>query len=213
MALFSKNDQQKKDSTQVLEDLIEGNKRFCSNTPLNRGSLQEMGTQASRVGQHPKAVVLSCMDSRSIPEVVFDQSIGDILTLRIAGNVVNKDILASMEYAIKHVGVKLIVIMGHTDCGAIKAAEEGLQGDNLSHLISAILPAVKFQRSQSNPDERKGLLITDIAIQHVHNMVEQAVEKSSIVRDMVTQKEVSIVGALHDLESGDVSFQLPKSLE
>ncbi|MBT4855920.1 carbonic anhydrase [bacterium] len=209
MFLFSKNDQQKKDSAQVLEDLIEGNKRFCSNTPLNRESLQKLGAQASKVGQFPKAIVLSCMDSRSIPEIVFDQSIGDILTLRVAGNVVNKDILASIEYAIKHVGVKLIVIMGHTGCGAIATALEGTQGENLSHLLGAILPAVKAQASQSN---QEGSIVTDITLQHVQNMVERSVEESSVLRDMITQKKVNIVGALHDLESGSVGFKYAKGL-
>ncbi|HJM68406.1 MAG TPA: carbonic anhydrase [Candidatus Babeliales bacterium] len=209
-----RKDQQKNDPEQVLQELIEGNERFRLNSLLNRGSLQEMGAQASKLGQFPKAVVLSCMDSRSIPEVAFDQSIGDIFTLRIAGNVVNKDILASIEYAIKYAGIKLIVIMGHTDCAAIRAAFQGIQGENLSHLLNAITPAVEAQRSKLSKSEiENDSFFNDVSFQNVSDMIDRSVGGSSIIRDMIIDNGVALVGALHNIESGLVSFKYAKGIK
>jgi carbonic anhydrase len=213
--LFDKKNQQKMSPGQVLQDLIAGNKRSCSNVRLKRGSLQAKGAQASRVGQSPKAVILACMDSRSIPEIVFDQSIADIFTLRVAGNVVNKDMLASMEYATKHVGTRLIVIMGHTHCGAIKAACKDVQGGNLAYVLDAIQPAVKAKKYKSKQyslcDDTS--VITEIASQNVANMMQVVLQESTIIRDMIARKEIAMVGAIHDLESGIVTFKFSKGLD
>jgi carbonic anhydrase len=214
LGLFDKEKQQEMTPAQVLQDLIAGNERFRSDVPLKRDSLQAMSAQASKIGQFPKAVILSCMDSRSIPELVFDQSIADILTLRVAGNVVNKDMLASMEYATKYLGAKLIVIMGHTHCGALKAACKDVQGGNLSYVLDAIQPAVNGIEHTSKQERvcDDASVITDIALQNVVNMMQLVVQESTIIRDMIARKEIAIVGALHDLESGIVSFKFSKGL-
>ena len=137
------------------------------------------------------------MDSRSIPEIVFDQSIGDIFALRIAGNIVNKEILASMEYGTKYAGAKLIVIMGHTQCGAVEAVHKGVRGGSLSPIID-IIRVAQEQKPESSID--------NLALRNVDNMVQRVVEESAVIREMVANKEVVLVGALYDLESGVVKF-------
>jgi carbonic anhydrase len=191
----------------ILEDLIEGNKRFYSNSPLIRQSLISLSQKASKAGQFPKAVILACMDSRSIPEIVFDQSIADIFTLRIAGNVINKDILASMEFAVQQVGVKVIVIMGHTQCVAITAACKGKVAGNLGSLTAAIEPAVtQIKKQDQQFDCNNDATIKNIVMQNVHNMKQLVIEDSIIIRKLVVKKSIMLVGAVHDLESGIVTF-------
>jgi len=207
--------QQAMSPEQVLQSLIAGNERFRESEPLNRGSLQELGMQASEMGQFPKAVILSCMDSRSIPEIVFDQSVADIFTLRVAGNVVNKDILASMEFATKYSGSKLIVIMGHTQCGAIVSACRGIEDGNLKYLLNEIQPAVKDILHTSDHEGAcdNTEIITNITLQNVENMMQQVLEGSQIIKEMISRGEIAMVGALHDLYSGTVSFKFAQGLD
>ncbi len=208
--VFDEEEQKNITPDQVIQDLIEGNKRFYSNTPLKRRSLIAKAQIASEGGQFPKAVILACMDSRSIPEIIFDQTIADIFTLRVAGNVVNEDMLASLEYATKHSGAKVIVIMGHTWCGAIEAVCAGKVSDNLVALAYAINPAVAMVQEQ-NPDEpldcSDDMVIKNIAMQNVRNMIIRVIEGSKVIKELVDQDKIKIVGALHDLESGVVTFQ------
>jgi len=193
----------------VLQDLMEGNKRFCSGNKKHRASLVQLSQQASQQGQFPKAVILACMDSRSIPELVFDQSIADIFTLRVAGNVVNDDMVASIEYATKIVGAKLIVIMGHTKCGAIKAACSGGATGNIKALVANIKPAVaevKEQSADTQLDCADDATIKKIAIQNVRNMKARLTKDSAVVRELIANGSVKLVGALHDLDTGVVTF-------
>jgi carbonic anhydrase len=193
----------------VLQDLMEGNKRFCSGHKKHRASLAQLSHQASQQGQFPKAVILACMDSRSIPELVFDQSIADIFTLRVAGNVVSDDMVASIEYATKFVGAKLIVIMGHTKCGAIKAACSGAATGHIKALVANIKPAVaevKEQNTDKQLDCADDATIKKIAIHNVHNMKARLIKDSAVVRDLIAQGSVKLVGALHDLDTGVVTF-------
>lgn len=207
--IFDKEQQMYTTPKQVLQDLINGNKRFYTNTPLKRHSLVVKSQKASKEGQFPKAVILACMDSRSIPELIFDQTIGDIFILRVAGNVVNKEILASLEYATKYSGSKLIVIMGHTQCGAVKAVCAGGLSGNLESLVHAIEPAIatirkKIHHEQLNCTDSE--IVKNIAMQNVRNMIKHVLNGSSVVRELITQRTIEIVGALYDLESGVVTF-------
>ena len=165
---------------------------------------------AKNQGQFPKAVVLACMDSRSVPEIIFDQSIADIFTLRVAGNIVNNDMLASLEYATKYSGSKLIVIMGHTHCSAIKAVCEGNLIGNLQSLACAIDPAVKTVKKQNQDkqlDCNDNNTTKDITLQNVRNMISRVIKGSDIIQALLTKGTIKIVGALHDLESGIVTFE------
>ena len=191
---------------QVLDDLIAGNKRFLSNSPLHRNDLQIKGAEAAKLGQSPKIVILACMDSRSIPEIVFDQSVGDIFTLRVAGNIVNKAMVGSIEYATKYAGAKLIVVLGHTKCGAVEAACQGIRDGNLSAIIDVIEPAVQDVSSQSEKNCDDNAFVTKLARQNVYNMMQLILKESPVVADMIARKELAIVGGMHDLRSGVVNF-------
>ena len=177
---------------------------------MQRPSSFALSQQASKQGQFPKAVILACMDSRSVPEIIFDQSIADIFTLRVAGNVINDEMLASFEYATKHAGAKLIVIMGHTQCGAIQAVCEGGLSGNLESLAHAIEPAVdmiKKQTSDEPIDCRNTNTTTIIAMQNVRNMKSRIVDESKVIKKLISEGEIKIVGALHNLETGVVTFE------
>jgi len=195
--------------SQILQKLKEGNKRFYSGKTKKHLPLLTLAKRSSIEGQFPKAVILACMDSRSIPEIVFDQTISDIFTLRVAGNVVNKDMLASLEYATKHAGSKVIVVMGHTQCGAVQAACRGGTTGNLISLMNQINPAVEMVRERS-PDKKLDCsdekTITKIAIQNVHNMMINLRKGSPVIRELIAQGKVKLVGALHDLKTGRVTF-------
>lgn len=192
----------------VLQDLIDGNKRFYSSNKKERPSLINLSHKTHTYGQFPKAVILACMDSRSAPEIIFDQSIGDIFTLRVAGNVVNAEMLASLEYATKHSGSKLIVIMGHTQCGAIEAVCKGGLEGNLKTLTNAIDPAVKLIAKQHKQlDCGDDAITREIAMQNVRNMIARVTKGSSVICELLAQKKIKIVGALHDLKTGIVTFE------
>jgi len=208
--LSNEKQQQMLTPEKALQDLIEGNKRFYSDNKKSRPSLLALSQKASKHGQFPKAVILACMDSRSVPELIFDQSIADIFTLRVAGNVINDEMLASFEFATKHAGSKLVVIMGHTQCGAIQAVCEGGLSGNLESLANAIEPAIEMVKQQT-PDNQLDCsdndTITNIAMQNVRNMKQQVIQKSKVIQTLLKNGDVKIVGALHDLATGIVSFE------
>ncbi len=210
-SLLDQETQQNLTPKQVLDNLIAGNKRFLANAPLHRADLQMKGAKASKMGQFPKAVILACMDSRSIPEIVFDQSVGDIFTLRVAGNIVNKAMLGSIEYGTKYAGAKLIVVMGHTQCGAVEAACKGIREGNLPSIIDVITPAVTKIASYEKKDCSNTTFVTQIARQNVHNMMQMITKESPVIAQLVANKKVAIVGAMHDLASGVVTFDFTES--
>jgi carbonic anhydrase len=208
--IFDQEQQKNISPDQVIQDLIDGNKRFYSNKPLKRSSLVIKSQKASEWGQFPKAVILACMDSRSIPEIVFDQTVADVFTLRVAGNVVNDDMLASLEYATKYSGAKVIVIMGHTQCGAIKAACAGQMTGNLKSLdqtIELAIATIQEQMPNEPLDCTNAVIVKNIAIQNVRNMIMRVIERSDVIRELIAQGSIKMVGALHDLESGVVTFE------
>ncbi len=182
--------------------LAEGNERFVRNLKVQR-NLQEQVLATSH-GQYPFAVVLSCIDSRVPAELVFDQGIGDIFSVRVAGNIVNVDVLGSMEYACKVAGSKIVVVLGHTKCGAVNAACNNVELGNITSLLSKVKPAVDFIRK--NDEEMSDAAIEEVAIQNVKVSIDKIRQESPILADLEDAGQIEIVGALYDVSSGKVEF-------
>lgn len=187
--------------------LKEGNERFVNNMKVNRNLLQLMNETAT--GQHPFAVVLSCMDSRTSVELIFDQGLGDVFSIRIAGNVVNEDILGSMEYACQVSGSKLIVVLGHTKCGAIKGACEQVEMGHLTGLLQRIQPALEKVKEIEN-DCDNDLLAEKVAQLNVENSMAEILEKSNILNNLLENGKIGIVGGIYSVDKGTVDFTLEK---
>lgn len=190
---------------QALEILKEGNRRFVQNLKMNRNLLEQVNE--TRDGQWPFATILSCMDSRTSAELIFDQGLGDIFSIRIAGNVINDDILGSMEFACRVAGSKCIVVLGHTKCGAIKGACDRVELGSLSGLLKKIHPSVDAEgtvsefRDSSNPE-----FVEQVAKINVERSVNEILEKSQVIRDLVSEGRIAIGGAMYDVASGKVKF-------
>jgi len=194
----------------ALEFLKEGNQRFVGNLKANRDLLEQVN--ATREGQWPFAVVLSCIDSRTSAELIFDQGLGDVFSIRIAGNFVNQDILGSMEFGCNVAGSKLVVVLGHTKCGALKggldaAKIEGMGMDNLNHLIDHFDPIIKTiiedgeERSSSNAS-----LLERLNQHNVKNAIDDIRKQSSTLARLEEEGKIKIVGANYDVETGVVSW-------
>ena len=189
----------------ALEILKDGNKRFVSNLKINRNLLQQANETSD--GQHPFAVILSCIDSRTSAELIFDQGLGDVFSVRIAGNIVNEDILGSMEFGCKMAGAKIIVVLGHTKCGAVKGACDNVTLGNLSGLIAKIKPAVDQESVTSeNRNSSNGVFVENVAELNVSLSVKNILLKSPIIADMVKNGDIGIVGGIHDIATGKVKF-------
>lgn len=191
----------------ALQFLQEGNQRFVSNLRLDRDLLRQVND--TREGQWPFATILSCIDSRTSAELIFDQGLGDIFSIRIAGNVVNTDILGSMEFACKVAGSKLVVVLGHSKCGAVKGACDHVEMGNLTELLSKIQPAVYAERSVSNPEHRHGKnaeFVENVASINVRRSVHSVIERSHTLESLVRAGKIGVVGGMHNLETGAVEF-------
>jgi carbonic anhydrase len=190
---------------QALAELREGNARFVAGTPLVRNFPAEVRATAS--GQYPFAVILSCLDSRQPIEIVFDQGIGDVFSARVAGNVLNKDILGSMEFACKVSGAKLIAVIGHSNCGAIKGAVDDVELGNLTGLLAKIKPAVDAVPDDGQPRNSKNHEFVDkVAEANVELVIREIRERSPILRGMLDRGEIGLVGGMYDLSTGKVRF-------
>lgn len=185
-----------------LEILKEGNRRFVEGRKMER-NLTDQVIETSD-GQYPFAVVLGCIDSRVPPELIFDLGIGDIFSIRIAGNFVNDDILGSMEFACKVVGSKLILVLGHTMCGAVQGAYEDVKLGNLTGLLDQLKPAVLASQASSLLDDEDP--INQIAVKNVQLTIENIKQRSPILKQMLEDGEIGIAGAMYDVASGEVSF-------
>lgn len=194
----------------ALNFLKEGNQRFINNLKANRDLLEQVN--ATRAGQWPFAVILSCIDSRTSAELIFDQGLGDVFSIRIAGNFVNQDILGSMEFGCNVAGSKLVVVLGHSKCGALKggldsAAIEPMGMDNLNHLIGHFDPIIKTiikdgeERSSSNED-----LLERLSHHNVKHAIEDIRKQSSTLKKLEDEGKIKIVGANYDVETGVVSW-------
>lgn len=190
-----------------LQFLKEGNLRFQNNLKANRNLLEQVNDTSE--GQFPFATILSCIDSRVSAELVFDQGLGDIFSVRIAGNFVNEDILGSMEFACKLAGTKLIVVLGHTSCGAVKGACDHAEMGNLTKLIEKITPAVNAVKEPSEESMRtsKNLEFVDtVSEKNVHLTIDRIHAESPILDEMEKNGEIKIIGAMYDVNTGAVTF-------
>ena len=188
----------------AVELLKEGNKRFVQNLKINRNLLQQANETTD--GQYPFAAILSCIDSRTSAELIFDQGLGDIFSIRIAGNILNEDIVGSMEFACKVAGSKLIVVLGHTNCGAVKGACDHVELGNLTGLLDKIQPAIdkettETERNASNPDFVQK--VTELNVKEVTTLI---IEKSPILREMINERSIGVIGGVHDISTGEVIF-------
>jgi carbonic anhydrase len=189
----------------ALKILMDGNLRFVKNLKANRNLLQQVNETSN--GQNPFAFVLSCIDSRTSAELIFDQGLGDIFSCRIAGNILNEDILGSMEFATKVVGSKIVVVLGHTKCGAVKGACDDVKMGNLTVLLDKIKPAVSAEKTESKDRSSKnGVFVEKVAELNVHLAIQDILKRSPVVAELVKEKKIAIVGGMYDVESGKVTF-------
>lgn len=189
----------------ALELLKDGNKRFVNNLKINRNLLQQANDTSG--GQHPFAVILSCIDSRTSAELIFDQGLGDIFSIRIAGNIINEDILGSMEFGCKVAGSKIIIVLGHTKCGAIKGACDHVEMGNLTSLLSKIRPAVDDELTiAENRNSSNSEFVEKVAVINVKRTVNSILQRSPILKEMIESGEIGIVGGTHDITTGQVAF-------
>ena len=191
----------------ALNFLKEGNERFQNNLKANRNLLQQVNATAE--GQFPFATILSCIDSRVSAELVFDQGLGDVFSIRIAGNFVNEDILGSMEFASKLAGTKVIVVLGHTSCGAIKGACDHARLGNLTALIKKIEPAVDAVEKPLEAELRNSSnleFVNAVSKKNVEMTLVNIRERSEIIKEMEDNAEIKIIGAMYDIATGVVKF-------
>jgi carbonic anhydrase len=186
---------------QGYEILKEGNMRFVNNLKADHDHLEMINE--TREGQFPFAVILSCMDSRTSVELIFDQGLGDLFSIRVAGNIVNNDIIASIEYAVKYVGSKVLMVLGHTECGAIKSAKQGVTDGHITDLLRRIHPAIS--KAMLN-DEKDHLFSDGVAYANVENSLEEILTGSKIVKEMFENGEIGIIGSVYNVENGQVDF-------
>jgi carbonic anhydrase len=212
LAILNTNTQTKETQSQItpsiaLDMLKEGNARFMANKQAGRDLLKQI--QDTSTGQYPFATVLHCIDSRVSAELIFDQGIGDVFSIRVAGNFVNTDILGSMEFTCKLAGTKIIVVLGHTACGAVKGACDGAELGNLTSMLAKIKPAVDqvslpmdaSKRNSGNID-----FVDAVAKKNVELNIQNILEKSPILAEMKEDNEIQIVGGMYDIQNGKVTF-------
>ena len=207
MKAHTKETQSAISPNKAIELLKEGNARFVENKEVTRDLLAQV--TATSTGQYPFATVLSCIDSRVSSEIIFDQGIGDIFSARVAGNFVNEDILGSMEFACKLAGTKVVVVLGHTACGAVKGACDDAKLGNLTALLSKIKPAVNAVKSPSDPSLRNSKnidFVNEVAAKNVQLTVDNIRTQSPVLKEMEDSNAIQIVGAMYDINTGIVTF-------
>lgn len=182
-----------------------GNERFQTGKPIKR-DLKKL-VQQTALGQYPFASIVACIDSRSGPEIVFDQSIGDLFVARVAGNVANEDVIGSLEYASKVAGSRVIVVLGHTNCGAVKGACDGVKMGNLTGLLSKIQPAVDSAKTTGERNSKNHQFVDDVTEINVDDTIKTIREKSPILKEMEAQGKIKIVGAVYDTANGQIHWQ------
>ncbi len=203
MRTHTKETQESLTPLRAFEILKEGNARFLSNLRYNRNLLQQVNDTST--GQFPFAVILSCIDSRTSAELIFDQGLGDIFSVRIAGNVLNEDILGSMEFACNVAGSKLVVVLGHTKCGAVKGACAHVEMGHLTGLLEKIQPSVEKitgMRLGLNEDDFVEKVARENVVSHMHEVI----HRSSILRNLFRQGKIAVVGAVYSVDTGEVEF-------
>lgn len=206
MKTHTKETQSSLTPEKALQLLKEGNQRFVSNQKADRDLLQQV--KETSTGQFPFATILSCIDSRTSSELIFDQGLGDIFSIRIAGNILNEDILGSMEFGCKAAGSKLLVVLGHTKCGAIYGACNHVEMGNLTTLLQKVKPAIDAEK-ETPQEERTGSnnkFVYNVTVNNVHYTLDRVRKESQILADMEKNGEIKIIGGLYDVETGVVTF-------
>ena len=207
MKAHTKSTQALMTTEKALLSLKEGNERFQNRKREERNLIEQVKDTSE--GQYPFATVLSCIDSRVSAELIFDQGIGDIFSIRIAGNFVNTDILGSMEFACKLAGTRLIVVLGHTSCGAVKGACDDAKLGNLTSMLAKIKPAVDSTTLPTDINIRNSSnisFVNDVAVKNVELNIQNILNSSEVISEMVNNGEVKIIGAMYDVSSGAVNF-------
>ena len=202
--VLTKEEQEALTPDMVIQSFKEGNGRFMRNDLTARDHSEQV--RKSTNAQYPKAIVLSCVDSRVPVEDVFDRGIGDIFVARVAGNFANEDILGSMEFACKVSGSKLILVMGHEHCGAVKAAIDNVELGNITPMLSKIKPAVEKVTYDGERNSKNEEFVHLVCESNVRNTIDQINQNSPILKQMADNGEIKIVGAVYDMDTGEVSF-------
>ena len=205
MSVTTKEIQSKSSAQEVLEILKEGNQRFVNQAPKSRNLLEQVNSTST--GQFPLAVVISCIDSRVPTEMVFDQGIGDVFCVRVAGNVINQDVLGSVEFACKVAGVKLIVVMGHTSCGAVKGACNDVELGNLTGLLDKIKPAISIVANRGVAADDAGF-VDEVALENVQVSLDTILNDSPVLKEMVDNHEVKCAKGMYSVQTGEVELNL-----
>ncbi|GAA4337503.1 carbonic anhydrase family protein [Flaviaesturariibacter amylovorans] len=205
MYTHSKETQSQLTPELAFDILKEGNQRFVKNLKANRDLLKQVNE--TKEGQFPFATILSCMDSRTSAELVFDQGLGDIFSIRIAGNVLNEDILGSMEFATKVVGTKILLVLGHTRCGAIVGACNGVQLGHLTGVLARVHPAIEAEAKEGHTGDGKDReFVNRITERNVRLTMERIYNESPVIRELVDAGAVKIAGGVYAVETGEVTF-------
>ena len=205
MRTHSKETQAELNPDLALEILKEGNDRFVKNLNANRNLLQQVNETAQ--GQFPFATILSCIDSRTSAELIFDQGLGDVFSIRIAGNILNEDILGSMEFATKVVGTKIIIVLGHTKCGAIVGACNNVELGNLTALLHKVKPAIALEKDTTENRTGSNVRFVDnVTTNNVIHTIERIRRESPIILDLENTGAIKIVGAIYNVDTGSVNF-------
>ena len=190
---------------QAIEMLKDGNQRFVNNQQTEKDLKKQVELGAN--GQYPFAVILGCIDSRVPAEIVFDQGIGDVFNVRIAGNTINNDILGSIEYGCKVAGSKLVLVLGHTSCGAVKGAVQQVELGHITELLSKVKPAINsLTDAKPESDDQLGPYVNKVAEINVHNSIDDIRERSSILKELEDDGSIKIIGAMYDVKNGSVKF-------
>ena len=198
-------DRDKLTPRQALDILIEGNQRFKNNVLRERDMLRVRDESVDK--QHPFASVLSCSDSRTTVELIFDQNLGDIFSVRLAGNIASNKAIGSLELSCKYLGSKLVIVMGHSNCGAIKAACDHYKGGNIGEIIELIDPAVALEKTITDKrDSTNDAFVERVCFHNVEVQMERILKRSPLLTDMIEKKEIGLVGAVYNLASGEVEF-------
>lgn len=207
MKAHSKESQNLMTPESSLTTLVEGNTRFQQNQRADRNLLEQVKTTST--GQFPFATILSCIDSRVSSELIFDQGIGDLFSIRIAGNFANTDVLGSMEFACKLAGTKLLVVLGHTACGAVKGACDDAKLGNLTSMLAKIKPAVEATIEPTDASIRNSSnteFVNDVSTKNVELTIDYILENSPVLKEMQSEGSIKVIGAMYDITSGKVTF-------
>lgn len=205
MRTHSKDTQESITPDLAFQILIDGNDRFVNNLKAHRNLLEQVNE--TKEGQFPIATILSCIDSRTSAELIFDQGLGDIFSIRIAGNILNDDILGSMEFATKIMGTKIILVLGHTRCGAIVGACDNIKFGKLTTLLDKVQPAIALEsKTTSNRNGNNEQFVNNVTEINVHLIMQKIQDDSDIIRELLEQGQLKIVGGVYDVETGKVAF-------